>query len=193
MSEPNELVVYTIGHSTRSLEEFIKILNSFKINLVIDVRTVPHSKHNPQFNKNALSETLKTKGIKYILLSELGGLRRPRENSVNLALKNKSFQGYADYMQTKEFSENLLKLIALARENQLVIMCAEAVPWRCHRTLLSDALSIRKFKVKHILNENNFINHEINPLAQIEGTKISYTLFVKQEAQRSLSDFGISP
>lgn len=193
MSNPNELVVYTIGHSTRSLEEFIDILNSFKINLVVDVRTVPHSKHNPKFNRNSLSETLKTKGIKYILLPELGGLRRPRENSVNLALKNKSFQGYADFMQTKEFSENLLKLIALTRENQLVIMCAEAVPWRCHRTLLSDALSIRKFKVKHILNENNYINHEINPLVQIEGTKISYTLFFKQKAQRSLSDFGKSP
>jgi len=193
LSEPNELVVYTIGHSTRSLEEFINILNSFKINLVVDVRTVPHSKHNPQFNKNSLSENLKTKAIKYILLPELGGLRRPRENSVNLALKNKSFQGYADYMQTKEFSENLLKLIALARENQIVIMCAEAVPWRCHRTLLSDALSIRKFKVKHILNDNNYINHEINPLAQIEGTKISYTLFFKEKPQRSLSDFGISP
>ncbi len=193
MSDPNELVVYTIGHSTRSLDEFIDILNSFKINLVVDVRTVPHSKHNPKFNRNSLSETLKTKGIKYILLPELGGLRRPRENSINLALKNKSFQGYADFMQTKEFSENLLKLIALTRENQLVIMCAEAVPWRCHRTLLSDALSIRKFKVKHILNENNYINHEINPLAQIEGTKISYTLFFKQKAQRSLSDFGKSP
>lgn len=193
MSNPNELVVYTIGHSTLSLDEFIDILNSFKINLVVDVRTVPHSKHNPKFNRNSLSETLKTKGIKYILLPELGGLRRPRENSVNLALKNKSFQGYADFMQTKEFSENLLKLIALTRENQLVIMCAEAVPWRCHRTLLSDALSIRKFKVKHILNENNYINHEINPLVQIEGTKISYTLFFKQKAQRSLSDFGKSP
>ncbi len=190
LSGAHELTVYTIGHSTKSLKEFTNILKTFKIFLVVDVRTVPHSKHNAQFNKTPLSETLKAEGIKYIHLPELGGLRRPQADSVNSALESKSFRGYADYMQTKEFIENLLKLVALARENCLAIMCAEAVPWRCHRSLLSDALSVRNIKVKHILNENNCINHELNPLAQIEGTKITYSLFLKQKTQRTLSDFG---
>ncbi len=190
LSVAHELTVYTIGHSTKSIKEFTNILKTYKIFLVVDVRTVPHSKHNAQFNKTPLSETLKAEGIKYIHLPELGGLRRPQADSVNSALESKSFRGYADYMQTKEFIENLLKLVALARENCVAIMCAEAVPWRCHRSLLSDALSVRNIKVKHILNENNYINHELNPLAQIEGTKITYTLFLKQKTQRTLSDFG---
>jgi uncharacterized protein (DUF488 family) len=190
LSGTHELTVYTIGHSTKSLEEFINILKTFKIFLVVDVRTVPHSKHNAQFNKTPLSETLKVEGIKYIHLPELGGLRRPQVDSLNSALESKSFRGYADYMQTKEFTENLLKLIALSRENYLAIMCAEAIPWRCHRSLLADALSVRNIKVKHILNENNSVNHELNPLAQVEGTKITYTLFLKQKTQRTLSDFG---
>jgi uncharacterized protein (DUF488 family) len=190
LSGAHQLTVYTIGHSTKSLEEFTNILKTFKIFLVVDVRTVPHSKHNAQFNKTPLYEALKAEGIKYIHLPELGGLRRPQMDSANLALESKSFRGYADFMQTKEFTEHLLKLVALARENCLAIMCAEAVPWRCHRSLLSDALSARNIKVKHILNENNSINHELNPLAQVEGTKITYTLFLKQKAQRTLSDFG---
>jgi uncharacterized protein (DUF488 family) len=190
LSGIHELTVYTIGHSTKSLEEFINILKTFKIFLVVDVRTVPHSKHNAQFNKTPLAETLKVEGIKYIHLPELGGLRRPQVDSMNSALESKSFRGYADYMQTKEFTENLLKLIALARENYSAIMCAEAIPWRCHRSLLSDALLVRNIKVKHILNENNSVNHELNPLAQVEGTKITYTLFLKQKTQRTLSDFG---
>lgn len=192
MSGINEIIIYTIGHSTRTLDEFLQLIKTSKINIVIDVRAIPHSKHNNQFNKTPLFEALKAEGIKYIHMPELGGLRRPQTDSVNSALENKSFRGYADYMETRLFKENLLRLVALAKENCLVIMCAEALPWRCHRALLSDALVVRNIKVKHILNENNYSNHEINPLAQVEGTKITYSISIKQKAQRALTDFGSS-
>jgi uncharacterized protein (DUF488 family) len=188
-----ELGAYTVGHSTRTLAEFINIIKSYNITLVVDVRTVPHSRHNPQFNKEALPDSLKAAGIKYIHMPELGGLRRPRPDSVNLAWENKGFQGYADYMQTKEFAENLLKLATLIRENCLAVMCAEAVPWRCHRNLLSDALTVRGIKVKHILTETSVSNHELTPFAHVEGTKITYPLYPKEKTQRTLADFGNAP
>ena len=184
------LNVFTIGHSTRTLAEFIDLLKAYDVALVVDVRTVPRSRHNPQFNKEKFPDSLKAEGIKYIHVPELGGLRRPHADSVNLAWKNKSFQGYADYMQTKEFAENLLKLVALARENRVAVMCAEALPWRCHRSLLSDALLARHIKVKHILNANIASNHELTPFANVEGTKITYPLFFKEKPQRTLADFG---
>ena len=139
MAKTQELSVYTVGHSTRTLEEFIAILKSYNLILLVDVRTVPRSRHNPQFNKETLPASLKSQCIKYIHMQEIGGLRRPKHDSINLAWKNKSFRGYADYMQTKEFTDSLLKIIALARENCLALMCAEALPWRCHRSLISDA------------------------------------------------------
>jgi uncharacterized protein (DUF488 family) len=158
--------------------------------MVVDVRTVPRSRHNPHFNKETLPESLKTAGVRYIHIPELGGLRRPKGDSVNLAWENKSFRGYADYMQTKEFAENLLRLVALTQENCLAIMCAEAVPWRCHRNLLADALVARRIIVKHILTETSSTKHELTPFAQVEGTKITYPLFVKEKPQKTLSDFG---
>jgi len=179
-----------MGHSTRSLDEFISLLKTYNVAVIVDVRTVPRSRHNPQFNKETLPDSLKAAGVKYIHMPELGGLRRPRADSVNLAWENKAFQGYADYMQTKEFTEGLLKLVALIRENCLAIMCAEAVPWRCHRNLLSDALTVRGIKVKHILTETSTTNHELTPFAQLEGTKISYPLYAKEKNQRTLNDFG---
>ncbi|MCW4009487.1 MAG: DUF488 domain-containing protein [Candidatus Bathyarchaeota archaeon] len=190
MSRANELLTYTIGHSTRTLTEVISLLKSYGVNVLVDVRSVPRSRHNPQFNKEALPETLKSASIKYLHVPELGGLRRPRPDSANLALENKSFRGYADYMQTKEFSENLLRLMALIGENCLAIMCAEAVPWRCHRILLSDALVARHVTVKHILTENSGITHELTPSAHVEGTKVTYPLFAKEKTQRTLTDFG---
>ncbi len=158
--------------------------------MVVDVRTVPRSRHNPQFNKETLPDSLKAAEIKYVHLPELGGLRRPKSDSTNLAWENKSFRGYADYMQTKEFAENLLKLVVFARENCVVVMCAEAVPWRCHRSLISDALLTRHIKVVHILTEVSQIIHEMTPFAHVEGTKITYPLFVKEKPQRTLADFG---
>ncbi len=186
----SDLTVFTIGHSTRTLEEFIELLKTYKISMVVDVRTVPRSRHNPQFNKETLPETLKTKGVKYVHIPELGGLRRPSPDSANLAWENKTFRGYADYMQTREFTENLLKLLALAQQNRVAIMCAEAVPWRCHRSLISDALVVRHVKVRHILSVTSVTNHELTPWASVEGTKITYPLVVKEKPQRTLADFG---
>ena len=190
MAKESQFTVLTIGHSTRTLEEFVQLLEAYGVTLLVDVRTVPRSRHNPQFNKETLLNTLKHYGIKYIHMPDIGGLRRPKPNSVNLAWKNSSFRGYADYMQTKEFTENLLKLIALARENRLAIMCAEALPWRCHRSLISDALVVRHVKVEHIISKDSVINHELNEMAHVEGTKITYPLFTKETPQRTLGDFG---
>ncbi|MGF3521515.1 MAG: DUF488 family protein [Candidatus Bathyarchaeia archaeon] len=190
MSNPQAITVFTVGHSTRSIGEFISILKAHQINLVVDVRLTPKSKFNPQFNKDALSEALKTESVKYIHLPELGGFRRPHVNSPNTAWKDKSLRGYADYMETKEFTENLLKLIALARENRVAIMCAETLPLRCHRTLLSDALTVRGIQVVHILNLEHKFNHELSPSALVSGVKITYPLYVKESPQKALTDFG---
>ncbi len=190
LAEKQELTVLTIGHSTRTVEEFVELLKAYGVTLIVDVRTVPRSRHNPQFNKENLPNTLKPYGVKYIHMPDIGGLRHPKKDSVNLAWKNSSFRGYADYMQTKEFTENLLKLIALARENCLAIMCAEALPWRCHRNLISDALVVRHIKVEHILSKTSTINHQLSEIAHVEGTKITYPLFSKETPQRTLGDFG---
>ena len=190
MAKASEFVVLTIGHSTRTLEEFVQLLEVYGVILVVDVRTVPRSRHNPQFNKETLPDTLKHYGVRYIHMPEIGGLRHPKHDSVNTAWKNSGFRGYADYMQTPEFNVNLLKIVALARENRLALMCAEALPWRCHRNLLSDALVARHVKVEHIISKDSVINHKLNELAHIEGTKISYPLFDKENPQRTLGDFA---
>lgn len=158
MAKESALTVLTIGHSTRTLDEFVELLKTYSVTLVVDVRTVPRSRHNPQFNKETLPNALKKHDIKYIHMPDIGGLRRPKHDSVNLAWENSSFRGYADYMQTKEFTDNLLKIMALARESCLALMCAEALPWRCHRNLISDALVIRHIKVEHILSPTSRIS-----------------------------------
>jgi uncharacterized protein (DUF488 family) len=183
-------VVFTIGHSTRTLEEFVQLLKAYNVNLLVDVRTVPRSRHNPQFNKETLPTSLKQDGIRYIHMPEIGGLRHPKRDSINLAWENSGFRGYADYMQTQEFTDSLLKIVALARENRLGLMCAEALPWRCHRNLLSDALVVRHVKVEHIIGKDSVINHELNELAHVEGTKITYPLYAKETPQKTLGDFG---
>ena len=185
----SELTVFTIGHSTRTLDEFLELLKTYCVALVVDVRTVPRSRHNPQFNKETLPNTLKPQGIKYIHMPDIGGLRRPKHDSINLAWKNSGFRGYADYMQTQEFTDNLLKIIALARENRLALMCAEALPWRCHRSLISDALVVRHVKVEHIISATSCLNHQLNEMAHVEGTQITYPLFTKETPQRTLGDF----
>jgi uncharacterized protein (DUF488 family) len=185
----SELSLFTIGHSTRTLEEFIQLLKTYGVTLLVDVRTVPRSRHNPQFNKETLPASLKPEGVRYIHMPEIGGLRRPKRDSVNLAWRNMSFRGYADYMQTREFTDNLLKIMALARENCLALMCAEALPWRCHRSLISDALVLRHVKVQHIISATSIITHELNEMVQVEGTKITYPLFAKETSQRTLGDF----
>lgn len=190
MAKESELAVLTIGHSTRTLEEFVGLLKTYGVTLIVDVRTVPRSRHNPQFNKETLPNTLKPYGIKYIHMPDIGGLRRPKHDSINLAWKNIGFRGYADYMQTKEFTDNLLKIVALARENCLALMCAEALPWRCHRSLISDALVVRHVKVLHVISKDSAITHELTEFAHVEGIKITYPLFTKETPQRTLGDFG---
>jgi len=187
--EPS-LAIFTIGHSTRTIDEFIDLIKTFDVILIVDVRTVPRSRHNPQFNKETLPNTLKSYSIKYIHMPEIGGLRRPKHDSVNLAWRNSGFRGYADYMQTKEFIDNLLKIVALSRENCIALMCAEALPWRCHRSLISDALVVRHVKVQHIISAISLISHQLSEMAQVEGTKITYPLYRKETPQRTLSDFG---
>lgn len=172
-SEQKE-VVYTIGHSTRPVAEFIDIIRTFGIRKVIDVRTVPKSRHNPQFNGDVLRESLKAVGILYLHMKGLGGLRHARRDSPNKAWRNASFRGFADYMQTEEFEENLLKLVVEAGKQVTVIMCAEAVPWRCHRSLIGDALLVRGVSVIHIMGMNSTRDHELTPWAQVEDGRISY-------------------
>jgi uncharacterized protein (DUF488 family) len=190
MAKTSEPVIYTIGHSTRTLEEFVDMLKTYDITLLMDIRTVPRSRHNPQFNKETLPATLKPYGIRYIHMPEVGGLRHPKRESINLAWENSGFRGYADYMQTQEFTDNLLKIVALARENCLALMCAEALPWKCHRNLLSDALVVRHIKVEHIISKNSTINHQLTEFGQVEGTKITYPLYTKETPQRTLRDFS---
>ena len=192
VAKESELTVYTIGHSTRTLEEFIELLKTYGVTVIVDVRTVPRSRHNPQFNKETLPTSLKPCGIKYIHMPEIGGLRHPKRDSINLAWQNIGFRGYADYMQTQEFTGNLLKIVALARENCLALMCAEALPWRCHRSLISDALVVRHVKVEHILSATSCLNHQLSEMAHVEGNQITYPLFAKETPQRTLGDFGAS-
>jgi uncharacterized protein (DUF488 family) len=191
LATEKQLIIYSIGHSTRTLEEFLELLKAYNATFLVDVRTVPRSRHNPQFNKETLPASLKDAAIRYLHMPEIGGLRHPKRDSINLAWENPSFRGYADYMQTKEFTEALLKLIALARENCLAIMCAEALPWRCHRGLISDALVARHIRVLHIINKTNTITHELNEMAHVEGNTITYPLYTKEKAQRKLGDFGM--
>jgi uncharacterized protein (DUF488 family) len=162
----------TIGHSTHSLEAFIKILETRGVEKVVDVRTIPRSKHNPQFNKDTLPKTLGKIG--YVHISGLGGLRHAKADSPNIGWRNASFRGFADYMQTEEFEKNINQLIEIAAKKQIVIMCAEAVPWRCHRSLIADALMVRKIHVEHIFSETSTKPHELTPFAKIKGTHITY-------------------
>ena len=189
LAKDQHLTIFTIGHSTRTIDEFVELLKTNGVTMLIDVRTVPRSRHNPQFNKETLPSTLISHGIKYIHMPDIGGLRHPKRDSINLAWRNSSFRGYADYMQTQEFTDNLLKIIALARENCLALMCAEALPWRCHRSLISDALVVRRVKVEHIISATSCIDHQLNEMAHVEGNQITYPLFVKETPQRALGDF----
>lgn len=166
--------VYTIGHSTRTADEFVALLKKHEVTRLADVRTVPRSRHNPQFNGDALAETLAAHRIGYVAFPGLGGFRRAAPGSPNAGWRNASFRGYADYMQTDGFVSNLDALIALARKNVVAVMCAEAVPWRCHRSLIADALVVRHFRVEEIVSETKTSVHELTPFAVVDGTTIRY-------------------
>lgn len=168
------LPVLTIGHSTRALEFFIRMLKAHEVMKVVDIRTVPRSRHNPQFNKETLPEELKAAGIGYVHMPGLGGLRHPRPDSPNTGWRNNSFRGFADYMQTEEFEDNLKTLINLAGQERCALMCAEAVPWRCHRSLISDALIIRGIRVEHIMSLSRIQPHMLTPFALVKDLCITY-------------------
>jgi uncharacterized protein (DUF488 family) len=167
-------VVVTIGHSTRILETFIHLLQAYEVKQIVDVRTVPRSRHNPQFNRETLPYDLKTAGIEYLHLPWLGGLRHPRPDSANTGWRNASFRGFADYMETPEFENQLGKLIKLAQRKRIALMCAEALPWRCHRSLIADALEVRGIKVAHILDPTHLQPHKMTPFARVSGTRLVY-------------------
>lgn len=166
--------IFTIGHSTRPIDEFVQAMKAHGIQMVIDVRTIPKSGHNPQYNSDALADTLQRHDIGYEHMPGLGGLRRAKKDSVNTGWENASFRGFADYMQTAEFEESLQKLIGTAKKSATVILCAEAVPWRCHRSLIGDALLVRGFKVLDIMGKGNVREHAMTRWAKTDGERVTY-------------------
>lgn len=168
------MTIYTIGHSTRPADEFLDILHAYGIELLADIRTVPRSRRNPQYDGEELRRLLACEHIAYKHLAGLGGLRHARKDSPNTGWKNASFRGYADYMQTPEFAQALEELIGLAHEQTTAIMCAEAVPWRCHRSLAGDALLVRGIDVQDIFSGTNARPHRLTPWAKVSGLDITY-------------------
>jgi uncharacterized protein (DUF488 family) len=167
-------LICTVGHSTHSLNEFVKLLKLNSVTHILDVRTVPRSRRNPQFNKDSLPVPLALEGIGYTHLPELGGLRRTHPQSVNTGWRNDSFRGYADYMQTDEFAESVDKVMALAVLERCALMCAEVLPWRCHRSLIADALMLRGAQVEDIIGLQARKTHRLTPWAHVDGLKIIY-------------------
>lgn len=186
-SETPTPVILTVGHSTRTREGFIALLKAHGVTRVVDVRTVPRSRHNPQFNRDILPPALEAAGIAYVHMAGLGGLRHARKDSINTGWRDDGFRGYADYMQTPEFAENLDHLMALARDERLAVMCAEAAPGRCHRSLLADALLVRGISVEHIMSAARRDPHELTAFAQVKGTAVTYPAPVAQAKPGSAS------
>ncbi|MDD5319442.1 MAG: DUF488 domain-containing protein [Methylococcales bacterium] len=174
MKPESQPIVLTVGHSTRPLEAFIDLLKAHSVTRLIDVRTVPRSRHNPQFDRDTFSVALESSGIHYTHAIGLGGFRRTSPDSPNLGWRNEAFRGYADYMQTPEFAENLADLIERAKQERVALMCAEAVPWRCHRSLIADALIVHGIRVEEIISETRRQLHTMTPFAKVDGTAITY-------------------
>src|ERR1700735_3491652 len=166
--------IFTIGHSTRALDELVDLLRGHGVRRVIDIRTIPRSRRNPQYNRETLGPALRSRKIGYVHLKGLGGLRHAKPNSKNLGWHNASFRGFADYMQTPGFEAALRRAIKLSKDKPSALMCAEAVPWRCHRSLVADALTARNFPVEHIMSESRANPHKLTPFAQVRGKKVTY-------------------
>jgi uncharacterized protein (DUF488 family) len=156
------------------IERFIAMLRTYGIEWLVDIRTVPRSRHNPQFNSPDLAASMTVAHLEYVHMQALGGLRHARKDSPNTGWRNSGFRGYADYMQTEEFQDALETLIQMSRQKRVAIMCAEAVPWRCHRSLVADALNVRGVSVVEILSESSYRTHKLTAFAQVEGTQITY-------------------
>ena len=183
-------LICTIGHSNRPIDTFVDLLRSNEVVRVLDVRTVPRSRHNPQFNRDVLPETLGAVGIAYTYLPGLGGLRHARADSPNSGWYNLSFRGYADYMQSQEFAENVQRVVELASTERCVLMCAEAVPWRCHRSMIGDALLVRGVRVEDIIGPKGRKPHVLTAFAHVDGTQITYPPPVDIPRQTILMDKG---
>lgn len=167
-------IVYTVGHSTRPAQDFVALLRAHGVQRLIDVRTMPGSRHNPQFNHDALAQTLREAGIEYVHLPGLGGLRKPRPDSPNAGWRNRSFRGYADHMQSEAFLRDLRTVMDAAERSQVALMCAEAVPWRCHRSLIADALLVRGVGCEELVDANRRQSHRMTPFAVVAGESIIY-------------------
>ena len=173
--DPNDrCTVLTVGHSTRPIETFIEMLQAHRVTQLVDVRTVPRSRHNPQFAQEALQEAMAGASIGYAHAPGLGGFRRPAPESANAGWRNLSFRGYADYMQTPDFDAELANLLELARTDRVALMCAEAVPWRCHRSLIADALTARGVTVCEIAGPHRLQPHRLARFACVHGETITY-------------------
>ncbi|HYM88743.1 MAG TPA: DUF488 domain-containing protein [Nitrospiraceae bacterium] len=168
------LTLWTLGHSTRPIDEFIRVLRAHEIILLVDVRTVPRSRYNPQFNTDTLSERLKEAGLVSLHMPALGGLRKAQKDSINIGWRNASFRGYADYMQTDKFQRALDALMAYGTDTRTAIMCAEAVPWRCHRSLIADALTSKGWEVRHIMSPEKATLHVLTSFAHFEKGALTY-------------------
>ena len=169
-----EPLICTIGHSNRPLDKFLDLLQRNEIVRVFDVRTIPRSRHNPQFNQDALPSSLDAAQIFYVHLPGLGGLRHARADSPNTGWHNLSFRGYADYMQSSDFADNVQWVANLARTERCVLMCAEAVPWRCHRSMIGDALLVRGIRVEDIIGPKGRKPHVLTAFAHVDGTQVTY-------------------
>jgi uncharacterized protein (DUF488 family) len=167
-------VIFTVGHSTRSLDELVAILRAHGVERLVDVRTIPRSRHNPQFNRETLSKSLHNRRLGYRHMKGLGGLRHARPDSINTGWRNASFRGFADYMQTPSFREALEKFLILANQKPTVLMCAEAVPWRCHRSLIADALTARGYEVRDIMSATSARPHILTAMARVDGRQVTY-------------------
>jgi uncharacterized protein (DUF488 family) len=177
-------VVLTIGHSTRTLDEFIGLLQMHAVTRVVDVRTVPRSRHNPHFNQDSLPESLKKADLAYVHLPGLGGRRYAKRDSINVGWRNASFRGYADYMQTPKFEQGLEELIHLAKQEQIAIMCAEAVPWRCHRSLIGDALTVRGIRTEDVMSLTRRRVHTLTAFAKVRGKSVTYPAETSQRPKK---------
>ena len=166
--------VLTIGHSTHPWKVFLALLRAHRVERVIDVRSIPRSRHNPQFNQDTLRTKLRCARISYLHLRKLGGLRHARRDSPNMGWRNNSFRGFADYMQTSEFNAGLQRLVKLARQKRTALMCAEAVPWRCHRSLIADALTVLGIRVEDIMSKNRSQLHSLTSFARARRSCITY-------------------
>lgn len=167
--------IYTIGHSTHSQQEFIDLLRHYGIVMPVDIRVIPRSRHNSQFNREELQHALPASGIRYMHLGQLSGLRHgPGRESPNTGWRNASFRAYADYMRTDPFRQGIAELLAMAHDGSVALMCAEAVPWRCHRSLVADALIARGMTVRHIYDTRRAPLHCLPPFARVAGDQVTY-------------------